>query len=224
MNWPHLVVLPVVLPLLGGAALVLVERRVPRLVRPLSAALMLALLLVAWALLAQADRGGVQAYLVGNWPAPFGVVLALDRLAALMLLLTAVVGCASLLYASGGDDRRGRHFHSLFHFQLMGLNGAFLTADLFNLFVFFEVLLIASYGLLLHGAGRERLRGLDLRLRQGELLAIAGVSGNGQLHLADVLCGVRRPSAWSFAAWSSMSAIRGETTSVVPPRASPGSW
>ncbi len=158
MNWPHLVVLPVVLPLLGGAALVLVERRVPRLVRPLSAALMLALLLVAWALLAQADRGGVQAYLVGNWPAPFGVVLALDRLAALMLLLTAVVGCASLLYASGGDDRRGRHFHSLFHFQLMGLNGAFLTADLFNLFVFFEVLLIASYGLLLHGAGAQRLR------------------------------------------------------------------
>ena len=158
MSWPHLVVLPVVLPLLGGAALVLVERRVPRLVRPLSAVLMVAGLLLAMALLAQADRGAVQAYLVGNWPAPFGVVLALDRLAALMLLLTAVVGCASLLYAGGGDDRRGRHFHSLFQFQLMGLNGAFLTADLFNLFVFFEVLLIASYGLLLHGAGPQRLR------------------------------------------------------------------
>ncbi len=158
MSWPHLMVLPVVLPLLGGAALVLVERRLPRLVRPLSAMLMLAGLWIAMALLAQADRGAVQAYLVGNWPAPYGVVLALDRLAALMLLLTAVIGCASLLYASGGDDRRGRHFHSLFQFQLMGLNGAFLTADLFNLFVFFEVLLIASYGLLLHGAGTQRLR------------------------------------------------------------------
>jgi multicomponent K+:H+ antiporter subunit D len=158
VNWPHLMVLPIVLPLLGGAGLVLLERRVPRLVRPLSATLMFAGLLVALGLLGRADSGAVQAYLVGNWPAPFGVVLVLDRLAALMLLLTAVVGCASLLYATGGDDRRGRHFHSLFHFQLMGLNGAFLTADLFNLFVFFEVLLIASYGLLLHGAGPLRLR------------------------------------------------------------------
>jgi multicomponent K+:H+ antiporter subunit D len=63
-----------------------------------------------------------------------------------------------LLYASGGWDARGRHFHALFQFQLMGLNGAFLTGDLFNLFVFFEVLLIASYVLMLHGLGRERLR------------------------------------------------------------------
>ncbi len=58
----------------------------------------------------------------------------------------------------GRHDERGPHFHALFQFQLMGLNGAFLTADLFNLFVFFEVLLIASYGLLLHGAGPVRLR------------------------------------------------------------------
>ena len=57
-----------------------------------------------------------------------------------------------------GWDARGRHFHALFLFQLMGLNGAFLTGDAFNLFVFFEVLLIASYGLMIHGGGRDRLR------------------------------------------------------------------
>src|SRR5690606_33107300 len=90
--------------------------------------------------------------------APFGIVLVLDRLAALMLVLTAVLALAVLLYATGGWDQRGRHFHSLFQFQLMGVNGAFLTGDLFNLFVFFEVLLIASYGLMVHGGGAARMR------------------------------------------------------------------
>jgi multicomponent K+:H+ antiporter subunit D len=118
----------------------------------------LALVATAVRLVRLADAGEVQTYLLGNWAAPFGIALALDRLSALLLLLTAVVSVAALLYAGGGDSRRGRHFHSLFQFQLMGLNGAFLTADLFNLFVFFEVLLIASYGLLLHGAGAARLR------------------------------------------------------------------
>jgi multicomponent K+:H+ antiporter subunit D len=75
-----------------------------------------------------------------------------------MLLLTACVALPVLVYASGGWDAHGRHFHALFQFQLMGLNGAFVTGDLFNLFVFFEVLLIASYVLMLHGQGRERYR------------------------------------------------------------------
>ena len=87
-----------------------------------------------------------------------------------MLVLTAVVALAApvLRDASGGWDRAAAHFHAFFQFQLMGLNGAFLTGDLFNLFVFFEVLLIASYCLLLHGRGaralpgRPPLRGVNL--------------------------------------------------------------
>jgi multicomponent K+:H+ antiporter subunit D len=97
-------------------------------------------------------------YRVGDWPAPFGIVLVVDRLSALMLVLTRLVALPVLVYASGGWDSHGRHFHALFQFQLMGLNGAFVTGDLFNLFVFFEVLLIASYVLMLHGQGRERFR------------------------------------------------------------------
>jgi multicomponent K+:H+ antiporter subunit D len=81
-----------------------------------------------------------------------------DRLSALMVLLTYAVAVPALYYATGGWDNRGRYFHALFQFQLMGLCGAFLTGDLFNLFVFFEVLLIASYVLLVHGQGRERFR------------------------------------------------------------------
>src|SRR6185369_7376883 len=81
--------------------------------------------------------------------------------AALMLALTAVVASVSVaaaLTARPAWDTRGRYFHPLFQLQLMGLNGAFLTGDLFNLFVFFEVLLVASYCLLVHGRGDERLR------------------------------------------------------------------
>ncbi|MBU4505429.1 MAG: monovalent cation/H+ antiporter subunit D, partial [Gammaproteobacteria bacterium] len=106
----------------------------------------------------RAGNGELVVYQLGEWPAPFGIVLVLDRLSALMVLLTYLVAAPVLWYATGGWDQRGRHFHAIFQFQLMGLCGAFLTGDLFNLFVFFEVLLIASYVLLLHGQGRERAR------------------------------------------------------------------
>ncbi len=124
------------------------------------------LLGVALHLAGVAASGAVHPYLLGNWKAPFGIALVLDRLSALMLVLTAVVAIASVLYARGGEargahDAQGLHYHALFQFQLMGLNGAFLTADLFNLFVFFEVLLIASYGLLLHGGGAARVKRRD---------------------------------------------------------------
>ena len=115
-------------------------------------------LALALALMAQADTGAITVYRLGNWPAPFGIVLVLDRLSALMLALTATVALPVLLYASGGWDTHGRYFHVLLQCQLMGLNGAFVTGDLFNLFVFFEVLLVASYVLMLHGGGADRLR------------------------------------------------------------------
>ncbi len=158
----HEIVLPIVLPLVAGAGLVLLEKAGSRWVPAVSAAAVAALVVLAAGLVLQADQGAVQPYLLGNWAAPYGITLALDRLSALMLLITALVAAAALTYALAGDDRRhdrpSRHFHALFQFQLMGLNGAFLTADLFNLFVFFEVLLAASYGLLLHGANRARLK------------------------------------------------------------------
>ena len=112
----------------------------------------------AWRLVEQAATGMLTVYRVGEWPAPFGIVLVVDRLSALMLALTSAVAVPVLWYATAGWDARGRHFHALFQFQLMGLNGAFVTGDLFNLFVFFEVLLIASYVLMLHGLGKQRLK------------------------------------------------------------------
>jgi multicomponent K+:H+ antiporter subunit D len=155
----HLIVLPILLPALVAALILLFRRRTLRVGRAVSLGSTATLLLVAVYFVAGASGGTVTAYALGDWPAPFGIVLVLDRLSALMLLLTAALSLLVLWHVIATDlDRRGWHFHSLFHFQLLGLNGAFLTGDLFNLFVFFEILLIASYGLMLHGQGAERLK------------------------------------------------------------------
>ena len=153
----HLAILPVVLPMAAAVALLLLARRALALQRAISIGAAVAGLAIACLILAQA--GDVTTvYRVGDWPAPAAIVLVADRLSALMLVLTDVVALGALVYACQGTDRRGSYFHGLFHLQLMGLHGAFLTGDLFNLFVFFEVLLIASYCLLLYGGGARRLR------------------------------------------------------------------
>jgi multicomponent K+:H+ antiporter subunit D len=193
MNWPHWIIVPVVLPLLAAALLLLLERSRPQLLWPVSILSTLLLLAVSAYLLSVAAGGSIQGYLLGNWRAPFGIALALDRLSAMMLMLSALVGLAALLYARSGTAARGPHFYAMFQFQLMGLNGAFLTADLFNLFVFFEVLLIASYGLLLHSGGRARLRAsvhyvtFNLAGSGLFLIAVALLYGvTGTLNMADL--------------------------------------
>ncbi|GAB1393871.1 monovalent cation/H+ antiporter subunit D [Rhodocyclaceae bacterium] len=161
----HLPILPILLPLLAGVLLLFsAEAHHGR--RALFAlCATLVQLAVALTLLAAADgrieppwQAGGAVYALGNWAAPFGIVLVVDRLAALMLTLTAILGLATLVYALARWERAGSHFLPLFQFLLMGLNGAFLTGDLFNLFVFFEVLLAASYGLTLHGSGAPRVK------------------------------------------------------------------
>ncbi len=155
----HWIVIPIVLPALIASVIVLAARHQLALARVLSVAGAAALVLVAVALMVAASGGAIESYQLGNWDAPFGIVMVLDRLSALMVLLTAILGLFIVLYVIGtGWDARGRHFHALLHFLLMGVAGAFLTGDAFNLFVFFEVLLIASYGLMIHGGGRLRLR------------------------------------------------------------------
>jgi multicomponent K+:H+ antiporter subunit D len=154
----HLVIAPLLLPLLAGIALLLARHSDIRWRRAFSLAAALGQSALAAALLHAVNGGEILTYALGNWPAPFGIVLVADRLAVWMLLVTALLAPFPLLYACRGIDINGRHFHVLFQLQLFGLNGAFLTGDLFNLFVFFEILLLASYGLLLHGGGRRRTK------------------------------------------------------------------
>ncbi|SFL10499.1 monovalent cation/H+ antiporter subunit D [Shimia haliotis] len=155
----HWIIAPVVLPALLAPLLAFVMRHDIVLSRAASAVGTVCLAAIAIGLTMLEAGGGTQVYFLGNWTAPFGIVLVLDRLSAIMVLLTAVLALIVLWHSiATGWDKRGRHFHALFQFQLMGINGAFLTGDAFNLFVFFEVLLIASYGLMIHGGGRTRLR------------------------------------------------------------------
>jgi len=155
----HWILAPVILPAMLAPLLVLLARNDLTLQRILSLAGSLALVAISVGLVWQSTASGPQVYLMGNWTAPFGIVLVLDRLSALMVGLTGILGLVVLIYVVGSDwDRRGKNFHPLLQFQLMGVNGAFLTGDAFNLFVFFEILLIASYGLMIHAGGKDRLR------------------------------------------------------------------
>lgn len=154
----HWIIAPVVLPALMAALMVITLRGDLILQRVASVASILALNAIAMALLWSATNAP-EAYFLGDWPAPFGIVLVLDRLSALMVALLAFLALPVVLYAiDSGWDRKGAHFHPLLQFLLMGIGGAFLTGDAFNLFVFFEVLLIASYGLMIHGGGERRTR------------------------------------------------------------------
>jgi multicomponent K+:H+ antiporter subunit D len=155
---PHLVVVPVLIPMLAAGIMVMLaeQRRPLKLVIGVSSAI--AGVATSSALFAWVNAHGPVVYRPGNWPVPFGIALAVDRLSAVMLLLSWVMGACALIFAASRWHRAGVHFPALFQLQLMGLSGAFVTADVFNLFVFFEILLAASYGLLLHGSGRSRVR------------------------------------------------------------------
>lgn len=152
----HWLTAPVLIPLLGGILQAFMGYAPISLRRTLALATTVLILVSAIVLLVLADDDSYRIYAFGNWQPPFGIVLVLDRLAALMLVMTAVLALFCHIYAIGGADEGNRQFHALFLFQIMGLNIAFLTGDLFNLFVAFEVLLIASYGLLMHGGGTVR--------------------------------------------------------------------
>ncbi|QVW26626.1 monovalent cation/H+ antiporter subunit D [Pseudomonas hormoni] len=193
----HLIAAPILLPLLTAAIMLMLGEKH----RPLKAKINLlssllglgiSVLLLQWTQTTGVP-GSIGVYLPGNWQVPFGIVLVVDRLSALMLVLTGIIGVSALLFAMARWDGAGSSFHALFQIQMMGLYGAFLTADLFNLFVFFEVLLAASYGLMLHGSGRARvssgLHYISINLLASSLFLIGaaliyGVTGT--LNMADL--------------------------------------
>jgi multicomponent K+:H+ antiporter subunit D len=193
----HLMIAPVVLPLFAGAVMLALggERR-----RDVNAVLNVvatfALVAVAIVLVCNADAsptGVLGVYRLGDWLPPFAIVLVADRLAALMVLLTSLLAAATVVFSLARWHRVGILFHPLFQFLLMGINGAFLTGDLFDLFVFFEVMLAASYGLALHGSGSARvMAGLHYIVINlaASLLFLIGVSliygTAGTLNMADL--------------------------------------
>jgi multicomponent K+:H+ antiporter subunit D len=155
----HLPIWPILVPMIGGLLMLLppfagVERYQSR--RYFAAILVFLQLVCGSLLLNSVIASENLIYAVGNWQPPFGIILYVDPLAALLVCLTSFLGIGVVLYSFAGEDRAGRYYHPLLQFQILGINGAFLTNDLFNLFVFFEVLLIASYSLLIHAGAKQK--------------------------------------------------------------------
>lgn len=195
----HLIILPILLPLVAAAFMLLLKEQRYRTKAVLSLGICATLLGVALVLLQEATIGGsgggdtARTYSLGDWSAPFGIILVADRLSTLMLALIAVVSAAGLIFALARWDRAGPRFHALYLLLMMGVNGAVLTGDLFNLFVFFEVMLAASYGLLLHGSGEKRVRAglgyvaINLTASMFFLIGVALIYGTvGALNMADL--------------------------------------
>ena len=190
----QLIFLPIIVPIFSASICLLLwkHERAQKIVSVLGAVLL-------------AASGGMLVYAVcrhdilvvqpGNWPAPFGISLVADRLSAAMVAVTGLIGLSVLIYSLFGVDQARQQFgfHSLFHTLLLGVCGAFLTADMFNLYVWFEVMLIASFVLLALGGEKAQLEGaikyVTLNLISSALfLAAAGVLYGtvGTLSLADL--------------------------------------
>ncbi len=196
ISWSHhLVVTPILLPMVTAALLLFIDERnrtTKALVSLGSVVLLLANAIILF-LIESGPNSFENVYLLGNWSAPFGIVLVIDGLSAMMLLLTAILGLAALTFSLAKWHAVGAHFHSLFQLLLAGVSGALLTGDLFNLFVFFEVMLAASYGLLLHGTGTLRVKAglhyiaVNLVAALFFLIGVSLVYGTaGTLNMADL--------------------------------------
>lgn len=157
MSW--LVPVPIVLPLLGAALSILSGRsRVVQ--RVISVTILTLVVIASVALLVAADRDGAIVAKSGGWAAPVGIALVADRFSASMLVVASVMLLVVLLYAIGepGAERNHVGFQSVYLVLAAGVYASFLTADLFNMFVSFELMLTASYVLLTLGGGREQVR------------------------------------------------------------------
>jgi multicomponent Na+:H+ antiporter subunit D len=193
MSW--LVAAPVVVPLLTAALLFMLQRQ-RELQRGLSTASAALLMTLSVVLIVQVGQQGILVAQFGTWPAPFGISFVADHLAAIMVVITGIMAVATAVYALRDIDaaREGLGYHPLFHVLLAGINGAFLTGDLFNMYVWFEVLLIASFVLLTLGNRREQLEGgikyvaVNLVSSMVFLAAVGLVYGlTGTLNMADLV-------------------------------------
>lgn len=155
----NFVVLPLLIPLLAGLLTAFLKNNI-LLQRMLSLISIIFTTGVSLYLVHQVSIDGIQILEIGGWQAPFGIVLVIDMLSAILLVTTGIVSFACILYAfnSIGEKREQFYFYPLFLFLITGINGSFITGDLFNLFVFFEVMLLASYVLVTLGGEKIQLR------------------------------------------------------------------
>lgn len=155
----NLVILPILIPFIIGTILIFFAKY-HQIQRIISGITVFALLGISIYLAIFVYDNGIQVLYMGNWPAPFGIALVADMFATMMVILSSIVGLVCLFFAfqTISNEREKYYFYPFYFFLLTGVNGAFLTGDLFNMFVFFEVMLIASYILIVIGGTKYQLR------------------------------------------------------------------
>jgi multicomponent Na+:H+ antiporter subunit D len=189
-----LLIAPILIPLITAIACLFAwgRRDIQRVFNVVGAAV---LLVASLLLLAEINSRGIQATQAGNWPAPFGITFVADLLSAIMVVITGIMTLAIAVYSLGSMDssRESFGYYPLLHVMMMGINGAFLTGDLFNLYVWFEVLLMSSFVLMALGGERPQLEGaikyVTLNLLSSALfLAAVGILYGlaGTLNMADL--------------------------------------
>lgn len=188
-----LIVLPIIIPLFFAIVMLLFLKSV-NVHRYLNLLGAITSLVVSILLIINVNDNGIISLQVGSWKAPFGITLVADLFASIMVLITALINFTTALYSLGTMDEKREMFfyYPLLQFLLMGINGAFLTGDIFNLYVWFEVMLISSFVLLSLGGKREQLEGaikyVTLNLLSSAIfLAAVGILYGlvGTLNMAD---------------------------------------
>lgn len=206
MSTSHIVIAPL-LVVLVTAVLTLITRNYRRVQRTLSLLGIIGYGITVYVLVRTVMPANVLAYQLSGWPAPYGITLVADALSAFMLGFTAFVSICVLVYALYYVDAFGQQvaYHPLFHFMLVGVTGAFLTADIFNMFVWFEVMLMSSYILVVLYSSKEQTRAalqyvvLNLVGSALMLLAIGGIyATTGTLNMADLAIRLADPAAYGI--------------------------
>jgi multicomponent Na+:H+ antiporter subunit D len=155
----NLLILPILIPLFTAVILMFISKFI-KVQRGISVVSTLATVAASLVLINKIQRDGIQTIELGSWKAPFGIILVSDMLSALLVTTTSIITLIVLLYSfkSIGMDRERFYYYPVVQFLLVGVNGAFTTGDIFNLFVFFEVMLMSSYVLLVLGGTKGQLR------------------------------------------------------------------
>lgn len=155
----NLLILPIIIPLITAAILIFFSKKII-VQRWISTISMIGTITASLLLINKVDKNGIQTLNLGNWDAPFGITLVSDMLSALLVTTASFIALCCILYSFKGigQAREKFYYYSMVQFLLVGVNGAFTTGDIFNLFVFFEVMLMASYVLLVIGGTKVQLR------------------------------------------------------------------
>ncbi|GAM15545.1 Na+/H+ antiporter subunit D [Mesobacillus selenatarsenatis] len=155
----NLIILPILIPLITGVVLIFFTKNIMA-QRWISAISALLTIIASFMLAHQVYRNGIQTMDLSNWEAPYGITLVSDMLSALLVLTTSIIAFAALFYSfkSIGEARERFFYYPVVNFLIVGVNGAFTTGDIFNLFVFFEVMLMSSYVLIVLGGTKIQLR------------------------------------------------------------------